>query len=186
MKKALFILVITLCFKQVNAQTTTAAYRHNGWATIDSGGTTGNIGGQCFSTDVNYPADIYVSSIITEDFNGDGFIDLATANSRSNDVSILLGTGTGTFGATTNFALGINPSSPSNFGSICSADFNNDGFKDITVTNAGYDTAVFILLGTGTGSFGTPTYIHTENSTFRFKQCIFISWHGFRYIWCGY
>jgi len=164
MKKLFTILAAAICIN-ANAQTTTT-FARNGLASPDTSGTGTDstiIGSnaQCFSNAVNYPANIYVSSIITADFNNDGKADLATANSRSNDVSILLGTGTGTFGATTNFPIGINPSAPSNFGSICSADFNNDGFKDIAVTNVGYDTAVFILLGTGTGSFGTPTYIHT-------------------------
>src|SRR5437016_2755192 len=42
------------------------------------------------------------------DFNGDGKLDLAVANFASNTVSILLGTGTGTFGAKTDFGVGKN------------------------------------------------------------------------------
>ena len=40
------------------------------------------------------------------DFNGDGHQDIATANPSTNDVSILLGTGTGGFGLATNFTVG--------------------------------------------------------------------------------
>ena len=39
------------------------------------------------------------------DFNGDGKQDLAVANETSNNVSILLGDGAGSFSAATNFAL---------------------------------------------------------------------------------
>ncbi|HXB39496.1 MAG TPA: T9SS type A sorting domain-containing protein [Bacteroidia bacterium] len=166
--KKLFTILTAAFVLNVNAQTTTT-FARNGLAAVDTSGTgTSGSNAQCFRNAVNYPAHIYVSSIITADFNNDGKADLATANTGvvgSNDVSILLGTGTGTFGATTNFPIGISPGSPSNFGSICSADFNNDGFKDIAVTNVGYDTAVFILLGTGTGSFGTSTYIHTASNS---------------------
>src|SRR4051794_32877629 len=48
-------------------------------------------------------------SITTGDFNGDGKPDLATPNSQSNDVSVLLGNGDGTFGSATNFEVGNDP-----------------------------------------------------------------------------
>jgi VCBS repeat protein len=43
------------------------------------------------------------------DFNGDGHLDLATPNISDGTVSILLGTGTGSFGAATNFGVGNAP-----------------------------------------------------------------------------
>ena len=46
------------------------------------------------------------------DFNGDGKQDLAVANVSSNNVSILLGDGAGSFSAATNFGSGTsNPRS---------------------------------------------------------------------------
>src|SRR5438045_1325268 len=45
-------------------------------------------------------------AVATGDFNGDGKMDLATANEIASTVSIMLGTGTGTFGAKTDFATG--------------------------------------------------------------------------------
>jgi hypothetical protein len=40
------------------------------------------------------------------DFNGDGIPDFAVANYLSNDVSVLLGKGDGTFQAAVNYASG--------------------------------------------------------------------------------
>ena len=50
-----------------------------------------------FSTAVNYSVGTNPNALTSADFNGDGKTDLAVANSTSNDLSILLGSGTGTF-----------------------------------------------------------------------------------------
>jgi hypothetical protein len=96
--------------------------------------------------------------IISADFNGDGKADLATANDQSSNVSVLLGTGTGSFGAATSFTVSLNSNSEEG---LCSADFNGDGIADLAVSNEccasnGY-VDVSVLLGTGTGGFGTAT-----------------------------
>ncbi|MEG4280502.1 S8 family serine peptidase [Microcoleus sp. MON1_C1] len=72
--------------------------------------------------------------------------DLAVANSGSNNVSILLGTGTGNFGDPTNFNAGTSPYS------VTVGDFNSDNKSDLAVANSGSNN-VSILLGNGTGSF---------------------------------
>ena len=46
---------------------------------------------------------------MTGDFNGDGRTDLAVANSGSNDVSVLLGNGDGTFQPQVTYAVGNLP-----------------------------------------------------------------------------
>ena len=77
------------------------------------------------------------------------FLDLAVANGGSDNVSILLGNGTGSFGTpATNFAVGILPHS------VAVGDFNADTFLDLAVANQGSNN-VSILLGNGTGLFGT-------------------------------
>src|ERR1700758_576453 len=50
-----------------------------------------------FSTPVGYPVDKVPTAAAVGDFNGDGNLDIAVANLVSNDVSILLGNGDGTF-----------------------------------------------------------------------------------------
>jgi hypothetical protein len=84
--------------------------------------------------------------ITTADFNGDGKLDLAVANSGSNTVSILLGNGDGTFTTKSTPAAG----SGSNW--VVVGDFNEDGIPDLAVSNLNANT-VSILLGHGDGTF---------------------------------
>ena len=80
----------------------------------------------------------------------DGYPDLAVANSHSNSVSILLNSGTGTFGAATPITVGLNPTS------VAIGDFDGDGYLDLAVAN--HNSAnVSILQGYGDGSFSPPT-----------------------------
>ncbi|MFZ0063293.1 MAG: FG-GAP-like repeat-containing protein [Pyrinomonadaceae bacterium] len=90
------------------------------------------------------------TAIAERDFNGDGYIDLVTANTNSNNISVLLGNGLGSFGAATNFSAGTNPVS------VAVGDFDNDGEADLVVVNRGSNN-ISILLGNGSGSFGAPT-----------------------------
>jgi uncharacterized repeat protein (TIGR01451 family) len=84
------------------------------------------------------------------DFNRDGFPDLALVNELGNNVTILLGDGSGGFAqaAGSPFAVGGQPTA------LVAADFNSDGVLDLAVTN-GNDNTATVLLGTGTGAF-TP------------------------------
>ena len=66
------------------------------------------------------------NSVAVGDFNGDTRLDLAVANFVSDNVSILLGTGTGSFGTATNFAVGTTPSS------VAVGNFNGDTFLDFS------------------------------------------------------
>jgi hypothetical protein len=84
------------------------------------------------------------------DFNHDGSPDLAVANAGVNDVSVLLGNGSGGFGSVANFSVGLDP------GSVAVGDFNHDGNLDLAVGNFVSGT-VSVLLGNGSGGFSTPT-----------------------------
>jgi len=89
-------------------------------------------------------------SVAVGDFNGDGKQDLAVAND-SNSVSVLLGTGTGSFGTAANFSVGSYPNS------VAVGDFNGDGKQDLAIANSEFSNNVSVLLGTGSGSFGAAT-----------------------------
>ena len=96
------------------------------------------------------------TGIAVADVNGDGKPDLLTANFNTSTAGVLLGTGTGTFGAVTAYSTGTNSRSSS----IAVADVNSDGKPDLLTANPGSDTAG-VLLGTGTGTFGTVTTYST-------------------------
>ena len=96
--------------------------------------------------------------ITSADFNGDGYLDLATANSLSNDVSIALGQGDGSFRVQQQLGETGDTEKPLTFGvgqspiSIVAADFNQDGQIDLAVANsASHDISV--LFGRGDGTF---------------------------------
>ena len=71
-------------------------------------------------------------SIEIDDLNNDGRPDLAVATFGTDEVSVLLGTGTGTgsFGSATDFAVGITPTA-------VAKDLNDDGIPDLAVANQG-------------------------------------------------
>ncbi|MDQ2806248.1 MAG: VCBS repeat-containing protein, partial [Chloroflexota bacterium] len=87
-------------------------------------------------------------SVATADFNGDGRLDLATANGWADSVTVLLGTGMGGFSPAPGspFAVGGGPIS------LAAADFNGDGHPDLAILNL-YDYTVTVVLGTGSGAF---------------------------------
>ncbi|MBV9471145.1 MAG: VCBS repeat-containing protein, partial [Abitibacteriaceae bacterium] len=87
-------------------------------------------------------------AIVVADFNGDKKLDLAVANSSSNNVSILLGDGSGGFKATNDSPVEAGPRPIS----LAVGDLNNDGKLDLAVANM-VSGAVSILLGDGSGGF---------------------------------
>jgi serine/threonine protein kinase len=83
-------------------------------------------------------------SVAVGDFNRDGIADLVVANHASNNVSVLLGKGDGTFRAAVNYATGSGPNA------VAVADMNGDGIPDLVVVNS---RSVSMLLGNGDGTF---------------------------------
>lgn len=88
-------------------------------------------------------------SLVVADFNSDQRLDLAIAGANADFVRILLGDGSGGFGAASDFKAG--GGSP---WSMAAGDFNRDGRPDLVTVNAGSKN-VGILIGKGDGSFTT-------------------------------
>src|SRR5438876_58233 len=87
-------------------------------------------------------------SVAMGDFDGDGKPDLAVANGGSNDVSVLLGNGDGTFKPAKNYEAGLGGGPLW----VAVGDFNLDGKLDLVVANSSSDS-VGVLLGNGDGTF---------------------------------
>jgi subtilisin-like proprotein convertase family protein len=101
-------------------------------------------------TPTNYMTGLNPTNVAVADYNNDMKPDLAVANQVTNDVSVLLGNGDGTFGGQSLFSAASGP-----YG-IVAGKFNADNNWDLAVTNSGSNN-VSILLGNGSGGFSAPT-----------------------------
>ncbi len=103
-------------------------------------------------TSVNNPTNAGIS-----DFNRDGKLDLAITHGEFSTagISILIGNGSGGFGAPTNF--------PTNaWKYLVVADFNNDGNADVFIGN---DSSAQVLLGNGSGGLAGGSTVILFNSS---------------------
>jgi hypothetical protein len=120
------------------------------------------VGNGQFTAGNSYPVGQVPHSICHGDFNGDGIVDLATANINSDNVTVLIGNGDGTFQAGVNYPTGKGTTS------IYPADFSGNGITDLVAANSGSSSpglvvsdssgssqpsSVSILMGNGDGTF---------------------------------
>jgi hypothetical protein len=105
--------------------------------------------------------------VATADLNGDGKADLAVANNRSNDATVLLGDGAGGFSPAPGSPVGLG-GSPED---IAAADLNGDGNVDLALPVWQSNWRVAILLGDGAGRFapapGSPIAVGARFGTIR-------------------
>ncbi|MFE2150376.1 FG-GAP-like repeat-containing protein [Streptomyces lavendulae] len=93
-------------------------------------------------------------SIAAADLNGDGHLDLVTSNSSSATLSVLLGDGDGGFGTASSVPAGMTLPSK-----LKLADVNEDGKQDAVIVAPGTPGRAAVLLGDGTGGFGTASLL---------------------------
>jgi FG-GAP-like repeat len=96
-------------------------------------------------------------SVAVGDFNGDGKLDLATANELENTLSVLLGNGDGTF------QTHVDYDTVGDCRQVATGDFNGDGKLDLVVSSGSYNR-VSVLLGNGDGTFQAQAQYQVNGS----------------------
>lgn len=104
---------------------------------------------QVFYEATTTPLSYQPQEVALGDLNDDGKLDMVITDETTNQISVLLGNGDGTFQAPAQFAV---PNGP--YGLVV-ADFNRDGMLDVAVTNYTSNT-ISILLGNGDGTLQAP------------------------------
>src|SRR5262249_28212931 len=113
-------------------------------------GSPGPAGGELsFADPVDYAAGTRPQSPPPDPLHDPHILALAVANCASNDVSIFLGNGDGTFRLAETIVVGNSPSF------VTTGHFHDPDILDLAVANSGSNT-VSVLLGTGNGSFRLP------------------------------
>jgi flagellin-like hook-associated protein FlgL len=104
------------------------------------------LGAGTFESASNYGVGQNPQEVTLGDVNGDGFLDMVTANTSSYDTSVVLGNGDGTFQAAQTFDVGLIPYA------VALDDVNNDGKLDMVAGNF-FGNGISVLIGNGNGTF---------------------------------
>ncbi len=109
------------------------------------------MGVELFETPVSYIAGDAPQGITAADFNGDTDLDLVCVNWNSNNLSVLIGNGDGTFAGRLNYSINGGGQAKS----VQVADMDKDGNLDLI---SGGSTGIYVFYGTGDGLFNTNLY----------------------------
>jgi len=121
------------------------------------GGTSTTTADGTFQVATSYSTGGSPRSVTIGDINGDGNLDIITADLGAAKTSVLLGNGNGTFQARTSYSTGSNPYS------VATGDVNGDGKLDIITADLGVNKTG-VLLGNGNGTFQARTSYSTGSS----------------------
>ena len=124
-----------------------------------SDGLGGAIGDGTFAAGTSFSVDGQVYNTDAGDFNGDGIVDLVSAQLDTDSISVLLGVGDGTFSSSVSYSAGNGTVD------VRTGDFNGDGVLDIA-TSERLDTAVSVFIGVGDGTFQARTSYSTSGQGF--------------------
>jgi hypothetical protein len=109
-----------------------------------------NDGNGGFVSNATYEVGIDPQCFVAADVNGDGKVDLITANFGSDTLSVLTNNGSGGFGSNATYQVGIQPLC------VVASDINGDGWPDLITANFGSATgnSLTVLTNNGSGGFG--------------------------------
>lgn len=112
-----------------------------------------------FQSAVQYAVRYGAYDLALADINGDGALDILTANQNDASVSLLLNNGDGTFpsgdtDASLRFATASNPSY------LAVGDYNRDGHADVAIAHSGGSYGVSVMYGDGAGVLGPEQGIY--------------------------
>ncbi|CAF0961466.1 unnamed protein product [Adineta steineri] len=96
------------------------------------------------------------ASVVVDDVNNDGYLDIIVANNGTNTIGIFLGSGDGEFADEVTYSTF--PGTSPYF--LATGDFNNDKQQDIVVLNQG-NGIVLVYLGSGNETFTDPVVLST-------------------------
>ena len=105
-------------------------------------------GGFAIASTIAMGLSTYPISVTAADVNGDGKVDLITANSGDNTLSVFTNNGSG------GFVLAFSPGVGNNPWSVKAADVNGDGKLELISANQG-DNTLTILTNSGSSGFAT-------------------------------
>jgi hypothetical protein len=116
-----------------------------------------NSGSGVFGSNATYVVGTGSYSVTAADVNGDGKIDLVSANANANTLTVLTNNGIGVFGSNATLNVGTGPRS------VSAADINGDGKLDLICANYGANgngNTLTVLTNSGNGVFGSnATYV---------------------------
>ena len=107
-----------------------------------------------FTGPTSLDAGAFPNSVAVGNFNGDTYPDLAVANQFSGNVSVLLGSASGTFSGPNNINVGGYPNS------VAVGNFNGDARPDLAIVAIADDYSggtISVLFGNGAGGFSSQT-----------------------------